>query len=160
MSVTIKPKRFTFAEGLRWTGEKKGLVSVAGKHDLAVATPPEFRGHPGIWSPEDLFVAAADTCLMTTFLAFAARQGVEVVAYESSGSGVVELVDGKLRFTSITLHPRVSVPWAEVARARTLLEQAESGCLVAASMSTAVILEPEVNGVDRPAGAAAPAPGP
>lgn len=144
MSITVKPKRFEFAEELRWTGEKKGLVSITGKQVLPVATPPEFRGHPGIWSPEDLFLAAADSCLMTTFLAFAARQKLTVVAYESSASGVVELVDGTLRFTFITLRPHVVVAADDVARARTILNEAEAGCLISASMSTPVSLDAKV----------------
>jgi organic hydroperoxide reductase OsmC/OhrA len=148
MSPVVRPKRFTFGETLRWTGEKKGLVSVEGKQDLPVATPAELRGHPGLWSPEDLFVAAADTCLMTTFLALAARKEVGVVAYASSGSGVVELVEGKLRFTSIVLRPRITVAAADVERARALIHEAEAGCLVSASMSTPVTIEPDVRASD------------
>ena len=34
----------------RWSREKRGVLAVAGKPDLEVASPPEFRGHPGIWT--------------------------------------------------------------------------------------------------------------
>ncbi|MGH7545745.1 MAG: hypothetical protein ACREKI_06135 [Gemmatimonadota bacterium] len=42
---------------MRWTGERKGVISAEGKPELGVATPPEFKGHEGIGSPEDLYVA-------------------------------------------------------------------------------------------------------
>ena len=70
-----KPKVYLYHTAVRWTEERKGVISCAGKPDVEVATPPEFKGHDGIWSPEDLFVASANICLMTTFLAVAGRAG-------------------------------------------------------------------------------------
>jgi len=32
--------------------ENKGVLRCEGKLDIMVACPPEFGGHPGIWSPE------------------------------------------------------------------------------------------------------------
>jgi organic hydroperoxide reductase OsmC/OhrA len=81
---------------------------------------------------------------MTTFLALAGRKELEVVAYESSAVGVVSLVDGKLRFTSIVLRPRITVATADAERARLLVHEAEAGCLVSASLSTPVTVKPEI----------------
>ena len=53
----VKPKVFKYQNELEWKGERKGFLSEEGKPGFMVATPPEFRGHPNIWSPEDLFVA-------------------------------------------------------------------------------------------------------
>jgi len=39
----------------------KGLLSSSGKTNIEIATPPEFRGHLVIWSPEDLFVASVNS---------------------------------------------------------------------------------------------------
>lgn len=80
MQVKMKPKVFHYQVGVRWDGEKHGVLSIAGKPDLKVASPPEFRGHPGIWSPEDLLVAAVNACTMTTFLSALLRRGISIVA--------------------------------------------------------------------------------
>jgi organic hydroperoxide reductase OsmC/OhrA len=41
---------------------------------IEVATPPGFQnGMAGIWSPEHLFVASVNACLMATFLAIASN---------------------------------------------------------------------------------------
>ncbi|MEX2411630.1 MAG: hypothetical protein WD607_09740 [Candidatus Paceibacterota bacterium] len=55
---------------LQWNSERKGtLSSPVLPSQIEVATPPGFpKGMPGIWSPEHLFVAAVNSCVMTTFL--------------------------------------------------------------------------------------------
>ena len=59
---------------VKWTGDRRAVLAADGLPSLEVATPPEFPAvHPGIWSPEHLYTAAAEACLMTTFLAIAAN---------------------------------------------------------------------------------------
>ena len=59
--------------GLAWTDHRVGTLTPPGLPDtIQVATPPQFpKGMEGIWSPEHLFVAAINSCYMTTFLAIA-----------------------------------------------------------------------------------------
>ena len=63
-----EPVKHNYQTSLRWTDEKKGILSCDGKLDINVACPPEFGGHPRIWSPEDIFLASVEICTMTTFL--------------------------------------------------------------------------------------------
>lgn len=140
-----KPKVYTYQTSVTWTEQKKGVGAVAGKPDIQVATPPEFKGHEGIWSPEDLFVASVNVCLMTTFLAMADRAGVGFTAYVGQAEGTLELVDGKFRFTKIVLRPRVTLkPGEDAAKAKQTLEKAEANCLISNSMACAVTLEPTI----------------
>ena len=69
----LKSKQFVYKNSLKWQRDKKGELSSSGKADIEIATPPEFKGHPGIWSPEDLFVASVNSCIMTTFLYYAQK---------------------------------------------------------------------------------------
>ena len=62
-------KSFTYRTDLAWTSGRSGLLSAEGKPDLQVSSPPEFKGEPGRWTPEDLFVSAVNVCTMTTFAA-------------------------------------------------------------------------------------------
>lgn len=137
-----KSKVYLYQTSVKWTEQRKGMMSCVGKLDVQVATPPEFKGHENIWSPEDLFVASANVCLMTTFLAVAERAGFAFSSYESTAEGRLELVEGKLQFTAITIRPTITLTVGEDAsKAKELIEKAESNCLIANSMKAKVILE-------------------
>lgn len=140
-----KSKVYLYETAVRWSEQRKGVISCEGKPDVEVATPPEFKGHAGIWSPEDLFVASANICLMTTFLAVAERAGLAFSAYESTAEGRLELVDGKFQFTAITIRPSITLkPGGDAAKAKELIEKAEHNCLISNSMKATVTLEPTI----------------
>lgn len=113
---------------------------------LAVATPPEFGGPEDTWSPEHLFVAAASSCLMTTFFAVADIARLEVVSYSDDAEG--RLVRGEDRLYSIdriVFRPSVVVAReADVPKAIRLLERAEAVCLIGRSMLSETCLEPKI----------------
>ena len=52
------------------------------------ATPPEFRGHDGLWTPEMLFVAAVDGCIMTSLMP---ERNLDLLSYESRAEGRLDL---------------------------------------------------------------------
>lgn len=145
MEIKMKPKTFHYEVGVRWEREKRGVLSIAGKPALEVASPPEFRGHPGLWSPEDLLVAAVNACTMTTFLSAAQRRGLSLVAYESGATGTLEMAGGTFRFTRIVLKPRIVVARPEDREsALAALHEAEAGCLIAHSVVAAIEAQPEI----------------
>ena len=146
--MDIRSKVYLYQTTVRWTEQRKGVISCAGKPEVEVATPPEFKGHEGIWSPEDLFVASANVCLMTTFLAVAERAGLAFSAYESEAEGRLELVEGKFQFTAITIKPTITLKAeADADKARQLIEKAEANCLISNSMKATVTLEPVIRSV-------------
>jgi len=141
--MTIRAKSYRYPMSVTWTGEKKGAMTVAGKPPVEVATPPEFKGHEGIWSPEDLFVASVNSCIMTTFLAFAERAGLGFEKFESEAEGLLEFVDGRFLFTRIVVRPRVALRSGEdKGKAEEILRKSERSCLVSNSLRTEVVVEP------------------
>jgi len=141
--MDVRSKVYLYHTTVTWTEQRKGMISCAGKPDVQVATPPEFKGHEGIWSPEDLFVASANICLMTTFLAVAERAGLAFSSYESTAEGRLELVEGKFQFTAMTLKPTITLESdSDAAKAKELIEKAEANCLISNSMKARVSLEP------------------
>lgn len=153
MEAKVKPKMFTYDVDVRWTSERKGMIDAGGKPTVEIATPPEFKGHAGIWSPEDLFVSAVNVCTMTTFLGMAARRGLRFHEYSARATGTLERVDDKFMFTEIVVRPLVTVgDEADVEAARTTLHDAESACLIANSIKTRVRMEETI----RVAGAVLP----
>ena len=143
--ATTGPRSFHYASGLRWTGEMKGTLAALDRPHLEVAAPPEFRGHPGYWTPEDLLVASVNACTMMTFLVLARRNGLKILSYESEATGRLETEGGEFRFTRIVVRPRLEIA-AESDRAKTLelLQKAEDHCLVANSLVCMIEGAPEV----------------
>lgn len=137
----------TYPVVVSWEGGRRGRGSSSdGLPDLPVASPPPFGGPAGVWSPEHLFVLAAATCWMTTFLAVSEASKLEVAAIECAGTGTLEKGDDR-RFwiPSILLRPRVAVLREEDReRALRLIEKAEGACLISRSMRTQVSLQSEV----------------
>jgi peroxiredoxin-like protein len=144
--MDVRSKVYLYQTAVKWTDQRKGIISCTGKPDVDVATPPEFKGHEGIWSPEDLFVASANVCLMTTFLAVAERAGLAFSSYESTAEGRLELVEGKFQFTAITIKPSITLKSGDdVDKAKELIEKAERNCLISNSMKASVTLEPVIH---------------
>lgn len=145
----MKPKEshrnFHFKELLVWGVGRSASVWVDGKPVLQVSSPPEFKGDPACWSPEDMLVSATDACLLMTFLAYSQREGLDPVKYESEAEGALEFSGGRYRFTEVTLRPRLTFRTEEDAElAQMVLELAHRDCIVANSLSAAVRLEPEI----------------
>jgi organic hydroperoxide reductase OsmC/OhrA len=138
-------KVFRYESDVRWESGRRGLLCSPGKPDLKVSSPPEFKGEAGFWTPEEMFVASVNACTLMTFLAYAQHKGLEPVGYESDAEGVLENVEGKYRFTEITLHPHVRVKsQQDVERAREILESAHANCFISNSLAVPVKVFPEI----------------
>jgi len=132
---------------IRWTGGKQGVATgPGGLPELEIASPPEFGGPGGRWTPEHFYVGAATACWLTTFLAVAELSKLELAAVEVSGEGFVERgEDRRYSIPRIVLRPRVALRREEDRdRALRLVQKAEDACLVARSMKTQVELAAEV----------------
>jgi peroxiredoxin-like protein len=145
MEVKKSYKAFHYQTDVSWKSGRRAVISAPGRRDLEVSSPPEFRGEAGFWTPEDMFVASVNLCTLLTFAAFAERRDLEFVGYESAAEGVLEYVEGKYRFTEIDLHPHIVLKSpADLERARQILEEAHSGCLVSNSINTTVKIFPDI----------------
>jgi len=118
---------------------------------MQVDAPPEFQGHDGVWTPEHLFVAAINSCFMTTFLAIAENSKLEFVSFSANAKGKLEKLDGQgFIMTEVVLRPKLVINHArDVERAGRILEKAEKNCLISNSIKTETKLEPEVSFTDE-----------
>lgn len=138
-------KSFRYRNDLVWKSGRRGAMSSLGKPELEVGSPPEFRGEPGVWTPEDMYVGALNACLMLTFLAFADRKGLGLVAYETSAEGLLEHVDGRYRITEVTVQPSLVVKSeADLEAAREIMSKIEENCFISNSITARVKLEPQL----------------
>lgn len=132
---------------LTWAADRKGVTSSPVlPQSIEVATPPEFpKGMAGIWSPEHFFVAAINSCLMTTFLAIAENSKFEFVSFDSNAVGNLDKVDGKYLMTEVILRPVLVIANADLQeKAKRILEMSEKACLISNSVKSTVIMEPTI----------------
>jgi organic hydroperoxide reductase OsmC/OhrA len=137
-------KSFHYRTRTTWSSARRGVLSASGKPNIAIGSPPEFKGEPDNWAPEELLVASLNTCMMLTFLTLAQAQGLSPVGYETDAEGLLENVDGKYRMTTVTVQPRVTVKSpAELEQARKVMAAVEGHCFIANSINARVTLTPE-----------------
>jgi organic hydroperoxide reductase OsmC/OhrA len=120
------------------------MLSAAGRPNIVVGSPPEFKGDPDIWAPEELLVGSLNTCMMLTFLTLAQGQVLTPAGYESEAEGLLDSVEGKYHITEVTVRPRVTLKSeAELELARKSMESVEAHCFIANSINARVTLAPE-----------------
>jgi organic hydroperoxide reductase OsmC/OhrA len=120
------------------------MLSAAGRPNIAVGSPPEFKGDADLWAPEELLVGSLNTCMMLTFLTLARGQGLLPVGYESEAEGLLDNVEGKYHITEVTVRPCVTLKSeAELELARKSMESVEAHCFIANSINARVTLAPE-----------------
>ena len=133
---------------VEWSEGRKGTMkSEVLNNSIEVATPPQFvKGIEGVWSPEHLFVASINSCLMTTFLAIAENSKLVYSGFTSKAIGKLEMVEGKYIMSEVVLKPTVIVPnEQDKEKAIRILQKSEAACLISNSVKSKIILEPTVN---------------
>ena len=112
---------------------------------LTLSADPMFRGDAGRLDPEELFVIAASSCQLLSFLAVAARARIDVVEYDDDAEGVMPDDVRPMRITEIVLRPRITVRGAVTEdRVRHLCEVAHRECYIANSVTTEITVDPAI----------------
>jgi organic hydroperoxide reductase OsmC/OhrA len=115
----------------QWRARMDGTPDIVGTAD------PVYRGETNKHNPEQLLVISLSSCHMLTYLALCAQNKISVLSYSDEATGVMKTTpDGKGRFESVTVHPRVEI--ADAARqslAMELHEKAHSFCFIASSVN-------------------------
>ncbi|MFA3783639.1 OsmC family protein [Melioribacteraceae bacterium 4301-Me] len=139
-------QKYTYKTRVDWISGRQGELTVPNFPKIIVATPPEFpKGIPNTWSPEHLFVASINICLMTTFLAIAENSKLEFISYYCEGIGIIEKVENKFMFTKVELYPKIVVKQSkDIERCERIIKKAEEHCLVSNSIKTKIILKTEI----------------
>jgi len=132
-----------------WKGEHWGHILLGNGPEMDFSAPPDAQGHPGVLTPEDAFVAAANTCIMMMFIWATERFKLNLRSYEcrAEGTKLIEL-DRTEIFTHLRFWPVIRIiagdesPRAVEARARRALQSAQKYSLVANSVKSEIIIEP------------------
>ena len=141
----------TYHTTVRWTGEHWGHLAMGNGPELKFSAPPDAQGHAGVFTPEDAFVAAANTCVMLMFIWATERFKLKLISYEcrTEGTKLIEL-DRTEIFTRLHFRPVIRVAAGSErtdvveARVRRALQAAQKYSLVANSVKSEIVVEPDV----------------
>jgi organic hydroperoxide reductase OsmC/OhrA len=141
----------TYNTTVRWAGEHWGHLVMGNGPEMKFSAPPDAQGHPGVLTPEDAFVGAANTCVMLMFIWAAERFHLNLLSYEcrTEGTKLIEL-DRTEIFTRLHFRPVICIASGaesqEVveARARRAVQAAQKYSLVANSVKSEILVEPEI----------------
>ena len=140
-----------YTASVAWTGGHRGHLKLGNGPEMDFSAPPASHGEAGVLTPEDAFVGAVNTCVMLMFIWAAERFRLDLASYEcqAEGTKLIEL-DRTEIFTQVVLKPRIVVragnelPEAVEKRVRRSLVSAQKFSLVANSVKSKVIIEPEI----------------
>lgn len=142
----------TYHTTVHWKGEHWGRVLMGNGPEYDFSAPPDAYGHAGVLTPEDAFVAAANTCVMMMFLWAAQRFKLSLISYECRTEGTKRIeLDRTEGFTRLHFAPKVRVSAQGEAsavvesRVRRALAAAQKYSLVANSVKSDIVVEPEIS---------------
>ncbi len=141
----------TYNTTVNWKGAHWGHIVLGNGPEMDFSAPPDAQGHAGVFTPEDAFVAAANTCIMMMFIWAAERFKLNLVSYEcrAEGTKLIEL-DRTEIFTELRFWPQIKIAAGAEdrsvveARTRRALQAAQKYSLVANSIKSHLSLEPEI----------------
>jgi len=145
MSITA-----TYHTTVAWKGEHWGHIVMGNGPEMDFSAPPDAQGHPGVLTPEDAFVAAANTCIMMMFIWAVERFKLKLISYDcrAEGTKLIEL-DRTEIFTHLRFYPVIRIAAGDETlkavegRARRALQSAQKYSLVANSVKSEIIIEPQ-----------------
>jgi organic hydroperoxide reductase OsmC/OhrA len=135
---------------IKWTKGKEGVLREASLAPILTAIAPPFPGGvPGVWSPEHLFVASINACLMTTFLAIAENSKLEFIDYECAAIGKLEKIGDQYMISEVVLQPVIKVKYEkDIHRAERVIIKSKHICLISNSVKTQIVLQPKIMPAD------------
>ncbi len=141
----------TYHTTVRWAGEHWGHVVMGNGPEMKFSAPPDAHGHAGVLTPEDAFVAAANTCVMMMFIWATERFKLNLLSYECRTEGTKQIeLDRTEIFTRLRFRPLIRVA-AEgepkdmiEGRVRRALQAAQKYSLVANSVKSEIVIEPQI----------------
>ncbi len=127
------------------TYDRTHKVSLGSGQNLGASSAPEFLGNKELANPEELFTASISSCLMLTFLYWAAMKGLVIEEYTAEAVGKLgKNADGKMCMTEVVIKPKVTFGGnnhPDPALVSELFNKAHENCFISCSVNTVVKIE-------------------
>lgn len=139
-----------YSATLSRTFASRARVEASPRAPIATAPSPDLDGDATAWSGEHLLLAALAQSLHTTFEAFAARERVEVFAFEARVSADVIKNEDGLVVHDVRLELDIEVD--DVERGRVAMALAERHCVITQALRAKVAIVANMYSAQRRAG--------
>jgi organic hydroperoxide reductase OsmC/OhrA len=117
--------------------------------EIEIGPAAEFGGSGQTLNPEEMFIAAINSCLINTFFYFTQKFNIELLSYYSQAQGQLEKQSDGFRFTNIKVRARVEPLETKAAEeVHEASQLTERYCLVSHSVACPIDyqLQVEING--------------
>jgi len=135
----------TYRNRVEWRGGHQGHTWCENGTEHEFSAPPDLHGMAGVLTPEDAFVAAANTCYHMMVVWAAERFKMELVSFGCEAEGEVEEhLDRTSWFKTLVLRPRIVVRGTRPEVVRRALEMALKYSTICQSLKSQVTLDPTI----------------
>jgi organic hydroperoxide reductase OsmC/OhrA len=130
---------------VEWRGEHLGYTWCQNGTDMEFSAPPDLFGMAGVLTPEDAFMAAANTCYHMMVIWAMERFKIELVSFECDAEGEVEeFMDRTSWFKKVILYPRLVVKGKPEDVVRRALDMALKYSTICQSFKSEVSVNPTI----------------
>jgi len=130
---------------VEWRGEHKGYTWCQNGIEMDFSAPPALFGLLNTLTPEDAFVAAANTCYHMMVIWAIERFKVNLVSFSCEAAGEVEeLIDRTSWFKRVTLSPEIVVEGTSKEVVQRALEMALKYSTICQSLKSELLLKPTI----------------
>lgn len=130
---------------VEWRGEHLGYTWCQNGVEMEFSAPPGLFGLPNVLTPEDAFVAAANTCYHMMAIWAMERFKINLVSFECEAVGEVEeFIDRTSWFKKVTLSPNVVVKGKPREVVQRALEMALKYSTICQSLKSEVSIKPTI----------------
>jgi len=130
---------------VEWRGGHLGHTWCQNGVDMDFSAPPDLFGKPDVLTPEDAFLAAANSCYHMMVVWAMERMRIELVSFKCEAKGEVEeFMDRTSWFKSVTLSPTIVVRGKTGEVVRRALDMAYKYSTICQSLKSEVCINPTI----------------
>jgi len=129
-----------FGTKVQWESEEKGWIISNGPVPIETAS---YKNHPGLWSPENLFIASVNVSFMQCFLEACNNADVPILFYDSNATG--ETLPGYKMIIEIIIEPKIIIlNGVDFNQVQKCLEYAGKNNIISNSIRSRIIVQPKI----------------
>lgn len=134
-----------YTNRVEWRGNHSGFTQCQNGVGMEFSAPPDLFGMPDVLTPEDAFMAAANTCYHMMVIWAMERFKIELVSYECEASGEVEeFMDRTSWFKKVTLSPWIVAKGKPEEVVRRALDMALKYSTICQSLKSTMSINPTI----------------
>ena len=134
-----------YTNRVEWRGNHSGFTQCQNGVGMEFSAPPDLFGMPDVLTPEDAFMAAANTCYHMMVIWAMERFRIELISFDCEAEGEVEeFMDRTSWFKKVTLTPRIVAKGKPEDVVRRALDMALKYSTICQSLKSEVIISPTI----------------